>query len=233
MAHDFLPRRDAGFLNWSAAFCAKINASPGDYGLTTEQASDYAALHEHYATSYHAAKSPLTRGPRAVLIKNEARRAAERAARRLARQIQGMAAVTDQQRQALGLTVRKAEPSPVPRPSTPPRLVVKLLYGATVRVDLRDVDSPRRGKAAGIAGASVFSHVGAFPPAVLSQWTYEGDTTRPQMDITLPPTTPPGAKVWLTAYWYNPRAQGGPAADPVSTHIQCPLPMLGQNARAA
>ncbi len=233
MAHDFIPRPDVKFLDWSRSFSARINATPEDFGLSVEQAVAYSVLHSAFDVAYRAVRQPSTRTSLTVLAKKEARRAAEREARRLARLIHATPGITNTQRHKLGLTVRDGEPSPIPRPADPPRLFVKLLRGATVRIRLRGVDSLRRGKPAGVAGASVFSHVGERPPDSLSKWTYEGDTTRPQMDVTLPPSTAPGATVWLTAYWYNPRAQRGPACVPQYTHIQCPTPRLGKMQRQA
>jgi hypothetical protein len=52
--------------------------------------------------------------------------------------------------------------------------------------------------------------------------------------VTFGPPVPPGAKVWLTACWYNPRGELGPAATAVYTHIQCPAALpAGQSLRAA
>lgn len=233
MAHDFIPRRDLGFLHWSRNLSTRINATPEAFGLSPAQAGAYGDLHSAYASALRTATDPSTRTSPAVQMKNDTRRAAEREARRLARLIQATPGVSDTQRSDLGLTVRDADPSPIPRPADRPALHVNLRYGATVRVRIRDAGSTRRGKPDGVAGASVFSHIGAFPPPSLSEWMYEGNTTRPEMDITFPPDTAPGAKVWLTAYWYNPRAQRGPAAMPVSMHIQCPTPRLGHCERLA
>jgi len=60
------------------------------------------------------------------------------------------------------------------------------------------------------------------PPDSLDEWNAEGMTTRPRTDITLQRGIVPGAKVWMTAYWYNPRGACGPAAKPKSTCVQCP-----------
>ena len=95
------------------------------------------------------------------------------------------------------------------------------VIGRTVKIRLHDSQSPsRRGKPPHIDGASVFSHVGDAPPASISDWKFEGSTTRTVAEINFDSSTPPGAKVWVTAFWFNPRSQSGPACDPVSTHLQ-------------
>ena len=228
MAHDFIPRRDAEFRDWSGNFVQQTNADPSQWGLTPAQSTQYASLHDAFASAYRIASDPGTRTAPSIMGKNAARGELERYARLLVRIIQATPGVTDQQKVELRITVRDVNPSPVPRPHESPRVFVKLLHGSTVRITLRSADSPRKGKPAGIAGAMVYSFVGDTPPDSLSQWNLEGGTTRTTMDITFGPTGIfPGAKVWITAYWYNPRAQRGPAAQPKSTYIQCPTLLLG------
>lgn len=222
--HDFIPRRDFDFLEWSRAFRDQIVADPVQFGLTPLLAAQYDLLFQDFANKYRTASQASTSTRPAVLAKNESRRALEAESRRLSRLIQATAGVTEAQKRGLGLTVRDTQPTPLPRPATPPRVSLKLLYGSTIRVTLRDLDSPRRGKPAGIAGATVFTHVGNLPPDSLSKWRMEGVTTRPTMDVTIgngAQPVAPGAKVWVTAYWQNPRGQRGPAASPQYTHIQC------------
>ena len=72
---------------------------------------------------------------------------------------------------------------------------------------------------AGVAGASVFSHVGATAPTAEDDWTFEGLTGRTTVTITFPAETAPGATAWFRAAWYNPRGQKGPAATPATTNI--------------
>ena len=79
----------------------------------------------------------------------------------------------------------------------------------------------RRGGARrwGVDGASVFSFVGAAAPTDESAWKFEGNTTRTVVNVLFPNTVAAGAKVWFTAFWFNPRAQRGPASAPVGTNI--------------
>lgn len=165
---------------------------------------------------------PGTRTSVTVKEKKTARRAAERESRRLARIIQATDGITPTQKVSLGLTPRESGPTPIPPPTEPPTIYVDLLYGSTVRVKVRGEDSTRRGKPAGVAGAMVLSYVGEQMPADVSQWCLAGNTTRPNIDVTIGGEITPGAKVWITAYWYNARAQRGPAARPRYTYLQCP-----------
>jgi hypothetical protein len=39
------------------------------------------------------------------------------------------------------------------------------------------------------------------------------------ISVVFPASVAPGSKVWLTAFFFNPRALSGPAATPVSTYL--------------
>lgn len=223
MAKDYIPRRDDDFLQWAMNMRNLITTSPETFGLTLAQADHYADLYEAFAAAYRTAIEPSTRTKPSVNAKNEARRTLEREARRLARLIQATTSVTDAQKAELGLTVRNSNATPVARPLEPPVVFVKLRFGSTVRVTLRSRNTTRKGKPEGVAGAMLFSYIGDYPPATLDGWRLEGQTTRPQTDMTFSgDEIVPGAKVWVTTYWYNPRGEAGPAAEPKSTFVQCP-----------
>jgi hypothetical protein len=70
-----------------------------------------------------------------------------------------------------------------------------------------------------LAWADNYSTLISANPTEQGDWKFEGNVTRTSMDIVFPPATAPGAKVWFTAFWFNPRLQAGPAATPVSTNI--------------
>ncbi len=138
----------------------------------------------------------------------------------LARLVQATPSVTPEQKSELEVTVRDGEGSPIPAPPTPPQIDLVSMVGRTLSIRLHNGDSTRRGKPAGVAGASVFSYVGPTPPAEIASWKFEGSTTRTTTDVAFAPDLAPGTKVWVTAFWFNPRSQSGPACDPVSALIQ-------------
>ena len=219
MAGEFLPTRDALLLSWSSNFSSLISAGAVSYGLTTSQATAYAALHSAFAAAYATAIEPSTRTRSAISIKDNCRSLLKANARLLARIVQAAPAVTAAQKIDLGLTPRDVNPSPINPPVDPPVLEVAAAVGRTLKLRLRATGTDRRSKPAGVQGASVFSFVGAAAPADISAWTFEGASTRTNFDVTFGPAVPAGAQVWLTAFWYNPRAQSGPACEPVCAYI--------------
>jgi len=215
----FLSLSDAGLLAWTVNFNTLINADPTAYGLTVEQAAEYATLSDAYASAYQTAVDPGTRTRGKVQAKNTAKAALKDRARLLAKVIEGQVGVTDEQKIDLGLNVRKA-PAPIPPPETAPDIDIVSVSGRRVKIRLHNADNTKRAKPAGVAGASVFSFVGEAPPSDTAAWKFEGNTTRTVVDVDIDPSAQPGAKVWFTAFWFNPRAQSGPAANPVATNVQ-------------
>lgn len=219
MAGNFYQGTDAGLLEGSANFSTLITGAFATYGLTTGQASAYATLNTTYASAYHAAKDPGTRTSVTVSAKNAARLALRSSARLLAAIIKATPTVTNSQLLALGLSVHST-PMPIPAPTDAPALDVASVNAWTVKIKLHDATSgSKRGKPPGVSGASVFTYVGATPPADLASWQFEGNTGRVNFDVLFPNTIAPGVKVWLTAFWFNGRKQAGPTCSPISTNL--------------
>lgn len=219
MSKHYLPNKDSELVLWSAHFSSAIDANPGAVGLVAGQSAAYATAQSQFAAALNAASNPETRTRGTVIGKNDAKKALIALTRELVRIIQAYPPVTNEQRADLGITVRDVEPSPVNPPTEPPVMEVGLAIGRILRMKLRSVDSSRRGKPDGVAGATVLSYVGEEPPADISEWKFEGSTTRTNFEVEFPPTVPAGSRVWLTALWFSPRAQVGPACLPVSAYI--------------
>jgi hypothetical protein len=222
MATDFIPGTDSGLLSFSANFSTLLTAAPTSYGCTAAMATQLATLQSTYSDALSAATDPSTRGGSTIYAKSIARANLVAYIRQLARTVQGTASVTDQMKYDLGVTVRKTTPTPVPAPSQSPTLVVKSTNLNIVRVELKTTSGPgvsSRGKPAGVSGAAVFSFIGPAAPTDTSAWKFEGNTTKTAVDIVFDPGITPGAKVWLTAFWFNSTMESGAACAPISTNV--------------
>jgi len=210
---DFLPSREAELVVWSTNFSTRINLAPLPIGLSVIQATAYQALHDSFVTAYNAATNDGTNSRASKVTKNSAKKLLVANARLLAGIVQKFPGTTNTQRSELGLTVKDVEPTPIPPPATAPALEIISTIGNTVRIRLKDPANPsRRGRPSGVDGAAIFTFVGAAAPTEEAEWTFQGNTPRTSVNITFPGSTTPGAKVWFTAFWFNPRKQSGPAA---------------------
>lgn len=219
MARDFIPTREAELVTFSTNFKNLITASPTTYGLTAAQATAYGTKHTAWTSAYQTATDPSTRSPSAIIAKDVAKKNVIGEIRMLARIVQATPAVTAQQKSDLGITVRDTDPTPIPPPASAPGISIISAVVRTVRIRLEEAGSTRRGKPDGVAGAAIFSYVGENAPALLADWKFEGNTTRTSFDVLFEPTVAAGAKVWVTACWFNPRTQNGPSCPPISTNI--------------
>ena len=219
MARSFFPGTDALLLAWSNNFRTLTSANPATYGLSVGQATQYATLDTLWAASYQAAIDPITRTKGKVAAKDQARHDLKVNARLLAKVVEGQASVTNEMKVNLGLNVR-AMPVPIPPPTLAPGLDIVSVTGRSAKIRLHDAASTtKRGRPPGVAGASVFSFVGSSAPTDLTAWKFEGNTTRTVLDVAFSSTVAAGSTVWVTAFWYNPRAQRGPTCNPISTSI--------------
>ncbi len=218
---DYVPTRDADLLGFAENFSTKITATPTAYGLVAAQATAFATLFNAFGDAMRTLNDPMTRGTYYVAAKNNARDSLVDGAggiRQLANLVQAHPDITDLQLIDLRLTVRDRQPTPVPQPSTAPTIHIGDRYGRTVELRLEDSLNPNsRARPAGVAGAMVYSWVGANPPEDFTTWKCEGNFTRTEIEITFPLTVAPSTQVWFTAQWYNPRGETGPATLPAAT----------------
>ncbi|HQY87960.1 MAG TPA: hypothetical protein PK402_04835 [Tepidisphaeraceae bacterium] len=187
--------------------------------MSVEMAQQFEVVQVELELAYRKAVEPETRTKPSVTGKNSARDAMKQAARPIVSIINGQTNLTDAQRIELGLTVPRQR-SRISAPDVAPMIEVTEVSGHIVRLRLRDTVVARRGRPEGVAGANVYCFAGEIPPKGLTQWTFFGNSSSRDFEITLDESIPPGTKVWLTACWYNPRGMNGPACDPVNTVVQ-------------
>lgn len=220
MPDSFIPSRESELVTWSNNFNTLINATPVAYGLSSAQTLTFTGMHNAFVSAYQIANDPSTRTPSAIVTKDDAKDVMVDNARDLVGIVQSFPGTTDTQRSDLGITVPDTEPTPIPAPRDPPGLDIVSAVGRTVILRLHDSTSTTsRGKPDGVAGATVFSFVGAAAPVEIDDWKFEGNTTRTSFEVNFDADVVNGALVWFTSFWFNPRAQSGPAALPVSTNI--------------
>ena len=220
---DYLPTREADLVQWSSTFGAYITANAAAVGLSAAQATAYNGLQVAFSDAWALANANATRTPSSIETKDGAKDAlisGPDGIRALVPIVQAFPGTTNAMRRDMGLTVRDSEPTPVPAPTLPPDLAVQSVLDRTVTFRLRDIqDTTRRGRPAGVDGATILMFVGDSPPGDPLGWTLLMNTSKTTLSIDFPPSIQPGAKVWLTAFWFNQRKESGPIASPVSVRL--------------
>lgn len=179
MPADYIPARDAAAAAWGTNFAALIAADPPAYGLTAGNAADITTATGDFTTALATATNPGTRTPATVAAKDGARAAMENVCRPFAMQIQANASVTDEQRTALGLTVRKVDPTPVPTPTEVPALKLIGQTPGVVNLGYAGTNGPKsKNKPEGVKGVEIWAAVGTLPAIDPGQASYRGTVTK-------------------------------------------------------
>lgn len=218
MGKSFFNGTEAELYTGSQHYFELIHVQPLVYGLTTGLASQYEIAKNSYATAYLAAINPDTRTKGKIAAKNLAKKALRALSSDLAKIIDGTPSVTDEQKIDLGLSVRKT-PAPKPAPTDSPDIDILSTSGRTVKIRVHSAATTGRARPEGVDGASVWTYVGATPPADTSAWKFQTNTNKTTLDITFDASVPNGATVWFTAFWIGSRLESGPASQPVSANI--------------
>jgi hypothetical protein len=223
------PLKDAVLVPYSLNFGTKISANPGDYGTTGPIAAEFETKRTAYASAVAAvvaAKDAGIRNSQLVATKDALKLELLQAGRALYAQIQFSPNVTNANKIAAGVHVRKTEPTPIPPPAFAPGMAIESVDGRLVKARVYDAqDLTSKARPAGTIGAMILSHVGPTPPENIRDWTLEGPTGDLTVDVLFPENLQPGTKIWLTSYWFNARKASGPACNPIDAVINYPSSM--------
>ena len=216
---DYIPGSDGAFEAWEGVFVTYVVANAAALGvdaftvttLTTAQTSWTSALVGH-GTAQASAES-------ARQTKDDARDGLESKIRSLVRQMQSNPAVTDTQRQAMGITVYDATRTAAPSPTTRPVVTVDSSQRLRHVIAFADEATPtKKAKPAGVMGAELWVKIGDPAP------TGPGELSFLSVDTRTPYTADfDGADGGKTAHymlrWTNTRGEKGPWSETASATI--------------
>jgi hypothetical protein len=218
MGRSWLPLKDQDLRAFCQAFVATITPAPATYGLVVGDVTLVTTQTTSYANALALVDEPSTKTRVSVAAKQMARHTLMTTMRNLYKKVRA-ANLTDDKLEALGLPTPNL-PTPIPPPAMSPQITIVARNENTVKIKFTDPTDPtRRGRPDGVDGVAVFSFIGEVAPTTEAGWHFEGNTTRMTVDVTFPGSVTPGSKIWLTAFFFNPRALNGPAATPVSTYL--------------
>lgn len=209
----------AEFLTFTTNVRTLITESPETYNLEPSDAAVFAVVQMDFSTKTQIASNLTTRTKVTIAARQASRDALENSLGFLFKKVESSPAVTDAQKIALGVPIRKpAEPIGVP--TTAPITSVSKVVGKTIFAKFGGEGVEGGGKPAGCESVLVFSYQGNEPlPEAITDWTYQGSTTSTKAEITMGASAPAGSKVYLTACWQNPRRACGPLSSPIFTFL--------------
>ena len=173
MGSSYIPSTNGGLLSWLENFSSLITASPTTYGLVSGDATLIAAQNTAYAAAYAAANTPETRTSVTVAALAQAKAEALAVVRPYAVSISLNDAVTNEAKTAVGVTVRKIVPTPIPAPTATPALSFVSAVPLNTTLQARNVETPTsKAKPFGSIGVEVWDSVGTVAATDPAQLNY-------------------------------------------------------------
>lgn len=217
-----VPKIDAQLRSYAINFSTRVAENPSSFGVTEPQSTQLESATNAFVTAYDTMMAGRDSGNRSqaqTVIKDDTKKTLLQILRDLYKVIGGMPSVTNDQRVQLGIHVPDVEPTPIPPPSDKPVITLGKADGFYLPFTVTNPGYPGKGKGPGISGLALFTFVGPTPPQELHQWQFQANMSTMSGVIGFPPTLPPFSKVWVSGFFFNPRKQSGPMADPVSTNL--------------
>ena len=216
MRTTFIPSTNDGLVSWSLNLVNKLSAQPGHFGVGPARLASLVASQAAYA---QAQRATADGGKPATARRNAARAALLADVRAAVAVVRAQEDLTDAQQVQLGLRPPNPRRKAIPRPRVAPGISIRSVVGRRVSLRLvdRDGDRPRRPR--DVAGAAIYLRIAEEPSLDPQQWRRLGNATRARHLVVLPANLTPGTKFWLSAAWYNARAQLGPASLPVGARM--------------
>jgi hypothetical protein len=218
MAGDFIPHRDGTFLEWAKNLLTYVNTKLAAFNIPAGATAEIQPLLTAYDTAFQAAQNP-NRGKIDVLTKNEAKEALISVLRTFIKAyLMYNPAVTDADKESMGLPVHDTTRTPTPVPSTIPELELDSSIIRQVSVHYRDAGNEKRSKPHGVHGIELRWALLENPPASVE------DLKNSVFDTASPYTfvfdeVERGNALYICPRWENNKGEKGPLGEIVKAII--------------
>ncbi len=216
---DYIPRTQSQFFVWQDDFYNRVNEKLNSFKIDAAKLKDVTAAKSKYEQAFERASNAESAN-RADRVERNVRETAYRTEIRkfVNENIRYNSAVSDYDRQYLGLTVADTIPTPVTIPTTHPVIEVDFSETRVHTLHLKDEGKSGKSKPAGVRNAEVWAKVGGEPPVDDSEMMLCGTTSDGKLRLTYP-AGQVGMRVYYQSRWINTRSQAGAFGSVVSAVI--------------
>jgi hypothetical protein len=209
MAGDFIPHQDGAFLEWAKTLLAYIPPKLTAFNIPAGTITPIQGQLTAYETAFNATQNP-NRGKVDVLNKNEAKETLTQSLRAF---IKGFLtynpAVSDADKENMGLPLHDGTRTPAPAPTTIPELELDSSVIRQISVHFKDAGSDKRGKPAHIHGVELRWALLDNPPASVEDLIKSAfDTASPYTFKFDEPER--GKALYICPCWENNKGDKGP-----------------------
>ncbi|EIQ00536.1 hypothetical protein OpiT1DRAFT_05082 [Opitutaceae bacterium TAV1] len=207
---DYIPRKDEEFHNWQEQFITYLGNKFATYGLTSEEFDTLIGPQDAWRTAWAKVLNPATNTSLATQDKKAARAAYEADLRAFVkRYLIANPAVTNAEREGLGLPVYKDGRTPSPVPTTYPDFTIDTTILRQLTIHFREHGKKTSAKPDGIHGAEILWAILDTAPASLNDLTRSGFDTHSPFTLTFDENQR-GKIVYFALRWENTRGDKGP-----------------------
>jgi hypothetical protein len=217
---DYIPGADGDFDAWLQNYFTQVSGDESGYGLNAGDTSTLSGLKLFWDVAFPDNVAKQAAAEAATQAKKDARENVETEVRSLTRRVQASPIVTDEKKQAAGITVADTTPTPSPVPTTAPVIVeIDTANRLQHTVNFRDSANPSsRAKPAGTRGCEIWLKVGDPAPASESELSFETLDSRTPHTINFDPSDG-GQTVHYWLRWVSTRGETGPWSAPGTATI--------------
>jgi hypothetical protein len=215
---DYIPTNDGIFLTWVKTLFAYVAEHAALWGLLPDSWAHITPLITDYETAYNKAQDP-NRGKADTALKNSTRNVLKKNVRQFVKGfLEYNPAVTDDDRERMGLPVHDTKPTPVPAPDSIPVPLAKTPFAGVVELHVTDSASERKAKPAGVHGFETCWAVLDTPPTDWTQLARSSFSTRTPLRLSFSGNER-GKTLYFALRWENNRGVKGPWTDIMSAVI--------------
>ncbi|MHB9291850.1 hypothetical protein Holit_00936 [Hollandina sp. SP2] len=209
MAGDFIPHQDGAFLEWAKTLLTYVGPKLTAFNIPAETLTPIQGHLTAYETAFEAAQNP-NRGKVDVLNKNETKEALMQNIRAFIKAYLAYnPAVSDADKENMGLPLHDGTRTPVPAPTTIPELELDSSVIRQITVHFRDAGSEKRGKPAHVHGVELrWGLLDNAPSSVEDLKNSAFDTASPYT-FTFDETER-GKALYICPRWENNKGDKGP-----------------------
>ncbi|MDR0754368.1 MAG: hypothetical protein LBF04_03165 [Prevotellaceae bacterium] len=217
---DFIPRADNKFLVWLKTMVAYLLTKATEWGVPRDDVNEIETLTADFETALETTENPLTRTKVAIQVKNDARKVVESKTRVLLKAyVTYNPAVSDADREAMGLPIHKNKRTPAPVASTYPDFDVDSSVIRRLTIHFYDQGSKKsKAKPAGQHGAEIRWVISDTPIIDVEDLSHSAFDTHTPFTLEFQGHER-GKTVYLCLCWENTRGEKGPWSEIVSAII--------------
>ena len=216
---DYIPKADPEFNDWAKNYAQYINDHFAELGLTVGQNTALQAFLAVWITDYDAHIEEQATASSFVEKKDTARKNLDENIRELTNLMQAGAAVTNEQKAALQITIRKTTKTPTAVPETRPVGIVDNRNRLEHKIKFFDEETPNSTrKPDGVRACEIWHKIDGPPPVDDSELTYVASDTRTPY-VAHYEGSDAGKMVHYWLRWVNTRNEPGPWSETISVTI--------------